>query len=41
MFLNASQIDLSRFMQHTTTSQLLNLIEMTDLNLILSQNMIT
>ena len=33
--------DLSHFMQHATMSQLLNLIETTDLNLILSQNMIT
>ena len=33
--------DSSRFTQHTTTNQLLKLIEMTDLTLILSQNMIT
>ena len=31
----------SRFMQHATTNQLLKLIETTNLNLILSQNMIT
>ena len=33
--------DSSRFMQHTATNQLLNLIETTNLNLILSQSMIT
>ena len=33
--------DSSRFTQHATTNQLLNLIEMTNLNLILSQNTIT